>query len=95
MTAVDPHHVAASLTQDALAAVFDPASVALLREDSPLSAVGLTDADMVAVADAIAEAAAREGLVCILTDADVSGVTTVSDLIAGVVAQLATTQVAS
>ena len=70
MTSTSAHHVAASLTQEALAAVYEPTAVALLREDSPLSALGMTEADVVCIADALAVGAARRGLTCVLDDVD-------------------------
>jgi hypothetical protein len=89
MTAPSAHHVAASLTQDALAAVFDASAVSALREDSPLAALGMSDADVVCVADALAAAARGQGLWCVLDDADLGQAETVSDLIAAVTAKLA------
>jgi hypothetical protein len=65
----------------ALSAVFEPHAVAALREDSPLSAIGLTPADFVCVADVIADGAAASGRACVLDDGDVEGVHTVGDLI--------------
>ena len=54
-----------------------------LREDSALSAVGMTPADAVCVADALDLAARRAGLDCARDDADfaVEGDLTVADLI--------------
>jgi enoyl reductase-like protein len=62
--------VAAGLVEDALGEVFEPALVSRLREDSPLSVLGMSPADAVSVADAIAAAAGRAGLSCALDDAD-------------------------
>jgi len=89
------HHVAASLVRDALTAVFDRDSVSLLREDSPLVALGMTDADMVCFADALAASARAQGRGCVLADADLEGVATVADLIGAVVAALAPGEVGS
>ena len=75
---------AAGLAEAGLAAVFDPAMVARLREDSPLEAVGITDADLVSVSDAVGHAAEARGLVCLLGDGDLDGVATVADLVTAI-----------
>jgi hypothetical protein len=80
MTAL-ARHDAAVVVEQSLARVFDPAVVARLREDSPLTSAGLTTADLVCVADAIAENAQVLGSACRLTDEDVADVATVADLI--------------
>lgn len=74
-------HDAAVVVEQALAAVFDPAVVGRLREDSPLSSLGLVDADLVCVADAVATSAGAVGAECVLGDEDVAAVVTVADLI--------------
>jgi len=93
VTSTSAHHVAASLTQEALAAVYEPTAVALLREDSPLSALGMTEADVVCIADALAVGAARRGLTCVLDDVDLVDlvdVGTVAKLIGAVQAKIDT-----
>jgi hypothetical protein len=95
MTNSPPHHLAAQVTQEALAAVFDPSAVAALREDSPLSALGFADADMVCVVDALAAAASARGRSCVLEDADVVEVTSVADLIGAVMTALDEPEVSS
>lgn len=64
---------AREVARGAVNRVAGPGAVDLLRPDSPLrgphSAVGLTDADAVALADAVADIALREGASCALTDA--------------------------
>jgi hypothetical protein len=76
--------VAAGIVEDALAAVFDPAVVRQLREDSPLSVLGMTVADAVCVSDAVSSAARAAGLACHLGDNDLAGAVTVADLVAAV-----------
>jgi hypothetical protein len=76
--------LAAGIVEDALAAVFDPAVVRQLREDSPLSVLGMTVADAVCVSDAVSTAADSAGLACDLGDADLIGAVTVADLVAAV-----------
>jgi hypothetical protein len=83
MTAVD-HRTAAGIVEQALLAVFDPAVVRQLREDSPLAALGMMPADAVAIADAAVDAAASVGVTCALGDADFAGISTVADLVAAV-----------
>lgn len=74
-------HDAAVVVEQALSAVFDPAVVVRLREDSPLTSAGMTPADAVCMADAVAVAAAGVGSVCALSDEDLVAVATVADLI--------------
>ncbi|MBK9738700.1 MAG: hypothetical protein IPO93_04135 [Actinobacteria bacterium] len=81
MTAGIDHSTAALIAQDALRAVFDAQAVAALREDSPLSALGIADSDVVCIADAVAVGAVARGRECRLGDADLDGVTTVADLV--------------
>lgn len=81
MTATIDHRTAALIAQDALRAVFAPDAVAALREDSPLSALGLVPSDVVCVADAVAAGAVARGLTCRLVDADLDAVATVEDLV--------------
>jgi hypothetical protein len=76
--------VAAGVVEDALAAVFDPAVVRQLREDSPLSVLGMAAADAVCVSDAIRDTAAAAGLDCGLGDTDLSAAVTVADLVTAV-----------
>jgi hypothetical protein len=81
-------HIAAELVEEALRAVYEPSQVALLREDSPLSALGASAADMVCIADALAVAARHQGRSCVLDDSDVDEVATVADLIGVVLVKL-------
>jgi ethanolamine utilization microcompartment shell protein EutS len=83
VTLVD-HRLAAGIVEDALCRVFAPDVVGRLREDSPLSALSITPADAVCIAEAIATAAERGGLVCHLGDADFVGAQTVADLVSAV-----------
>jgi len=80
----------AGLVEDALGEVFEPTVVAGLREDSPMSTLGMTPADAISIADAVALAAQRSGLTCLLDDADfvVEGDLTVADLVDAVMRQL-------
>ncbi len=71
----------AAIAEEALRRVFDSQSVAGLREDSPLAMLGMTPADVVCLADAVARAAQERSLTCMLGDADLAGLTTVADLI--------------
>jgi hypothetical protein len=75
---------AASIVEDALGAVFEPAVVRQLREDSPLSMLGMAPADAVCVSDAVAQAAGAAGLECQLGDAVLGGAVTVADLVSAV-----------
>ncbi len=75
------HHLAAQVAEDALRSVFEPQAVSALREDSPLAAIGLTSADVVCVADAVAQAAVDRGFTCVLDDAAMENVETVADLV--------------
>jgi hypothetical protein len=75
---------AAGIVEEALAAVFEPAVVRQLREDSPLGMLGMAPADAVCVSDAVAQAAAAAGLECRLGDADLGGAATVADLVSAV-----------
>ena len=84
MTKAIEHRVAAGIVEDALASVFDPAVVRGLREDSPLAAVGMTPADAVCIADAVAAVAERAGLACHLDDADFATARSVADLVSAV-----------
>lgn len=77
-------HTAGSLAQSALAAVLGPEVVSGLRQDSPLAGVGLTAADLVCVSDAVADAATRRGVHCVLDDGDLDGLERVSDLVAAI-----------
>lgn len=67
---------ARAVAHEALGQVFDPALVTLLREDSaltgPESVVGMGPADAVALADAVAAVAQREGATCELRDVDLA-----------------------
>lgn len=76
--------LAAGIVEDALAAVFDPAVVHQLREDSPLSVLGMTASDAVCISDAVGDAADAVGLACDLGDADLGAAGTVADLVAAV-----------
>lgn len=81
MTTSWDRRTAGLLVEEALAAVFDADAVKGLRPDSPLSAVGVTPADLVCLAEAIADAASARGGICILDDLSLSDVITVADLI--------------
>jgi hypothetical protein len=72
---------AALVVEAALAAVFDAALVRQLREDSPLTVLGMVPADAVCVADAIGREAERAGWSCALGDAELAGLVTVADLV--------------
>jgi hypothetical protein len=78
------HREAARITEAALARVFDVSAVRGLREDSPLSALGMAPADAVCVAEAVGQVADEAGLACELGDADLDGLASVSDLVAAV-----------
>lgn len=82
MTAPD-RRAAVAITVEALRRVLDPSTVAALRDDSPLSAVGVTDADLVCIADAIAAESERipDGRVVLLDDRDFESISTVADLV--------------
>jgi len=73
--------VAAAMVEEALGRVFDPAVVSGLREDSPLTVLGMAPADAVCVADALGDVAQERGLACDLGDADLSAAGSVADLI--------------
>ena len=72
---------AALVVEAALAAVFDAALVRQLREDSPLTVLGMVPADAVALADAIARESERAGWACVLGDAELAGLVSVADLV--------------
>lgn len=78
------HQDAALVVEQGLAAVFDPGLVRQLREDSPLSSVGMVAADAVCLSDAIGGAAAAAGWRCALDDAAWDGVETVGRLVEAV-----------
>jgi hypothetical protein len=73
--------VSEALVEESLSAVFPPAAVSGLRSDSPLSALGLVPADLVALGDAIAASAAARGRSCILDDFALAQAVTVADLV--------------
>jgi len=75
---------AALIVEVGLAAVFEPALVRQLREDSPLSVLGMVPADAVCVADAVEQEAGRLGWSCRLGDDDLAGAATVADLVTAV-----------
>ncbi len=83
MTSLD-HRTAATIVETALSAVFDASVVSRLREDSPMSTVGMRPADAVCLADAISAAATNGGHQCELRDSDFADVTTVADLVGAV-----------
>lgn len=85
MSAPVEQRLAAQVAEEALRSVFDPQAVSALREDSPLTAIGLTPADVVCLADAVAKAANDRGFSCVLGDADLEGVHTVADLVEAVI----------
>jgi hypothetical protein len=78
------HRTAAAIVETALSRVFDARAVAALREDSPLTALAVQPADLVCIGDAVASAAGERAWSCVLSDADVDPLDTVSDLIAAV-----------
>jgi hypothetical protein len=84
VTAVIDHRIAAGIVEDALSAVFSPEVVRGLREDSPISGIGMMPADAVCIADAVAAAADAAGLGCRLSDEDFTAVHTVADLVSAV-----------
>ena len=84
MTEGIDRRAAAGIVEDALAAVFDPTLVHQLREDSPLSVLGMTTADAVCVSDAVSEVARAAGLECDLGDSDLAAAGAVADLVAAV-----------
>ena len=85
MSAPIDHHVAAQVAEEALRSVFDPQAVSALREDSPLAAIGLASADVVCVADAVAQAAVDRGITCVLDDDAMENVETVADLVQAII----------
>jgi len=95
MTANPDRLAAASAVKAALIAVFDTGPVSVVREDSPLTALGLTDADMVCVADAIARETAAWPVPCVLDDSHLAGVSTVADLVTAVLGRRAAVAEAS
>jgi hypothetical protein len=94
---LDPvdRRLAGRWVEQALSAVFEPQAVGALREDSPLSAIGLTAADFVCLADVIADGAAASGRTCVLDDGDVEAVHTVGDLIDAALAKSNAEEVAA
>ena len=79
-----PERTSAAIAEQALMRVFGATAVTSLRADSPLSAVGLAPDDLICLADAVAEAASDRGVTCILDDAALAGLRSVSDLVAAV-----------
>ena len=75
---------AALIVEVALSAVFDAALVRQLREDSPLSVLGMAPADAVCVSDAIDQEAGRLGWTCLLGDDELANAQSVADLITAV-----------
>jgi hypothetical protein len=80
---------AAAISEQALAIVFGGSTVATLREDSPLGAVGLQPDDLISLSDAVATAAVERGLQCVLDDAAFEGVGTVGELVTAVQGRIA------
>ncbi len=80
-TAAMERRQAARVVDVALRAVLAADVVSRMREDSPLVASGMTDADAVCVVDALAAASAEAGWACVLDDAALIDVVTVADLI--------------
>lgn len=83
MTGLDRRD-AALIVEVALTAVFDAGLVRQLREDSPLSVLGMVPADAVCVADAVEEEAGRLGWTCRLGDDELADAATVADLVTAV-----------
>ena len=75
---------AALIVEAALCAVFDAGLVRQLREDSPLSVLGMVPADAVCVADAVEQEAGRRGWACRLGDDQLAGAASVADLVIAV-----------
>ncbi len=86
------HRLAAQVAEEALRSVFDPQAVSALRDDSPLTAIGLTSADVVCLADAVAKASDDRGFTCVLGDADLEDVHTVADLVLAIIEAAAPTE---
>ena len=86
MTAVDrlERRDAALIVEVALSAVFDAGLVRQLREDSPLSVLGMVPADAVCVADAVEQEAGRLGWSCRLGDDELAGAASVADIVTAV-----------
>lgn len=83
MTGLDRRD-AALIVEVGLTAVFDAGLVRQLREDSPLSVLGMVPADAVCVADAVEQEAGRLGWSCRLGDDDLAAAVTVADLVTAV-----------
>ncbi|MBI1351674.1 MAG: hypothetical protein GC156_11200 [Actinomycetales bacterium] len=69
----------------ALARVFAADVVSGLRADSPLSALAMTGADAVCLADAVCDAAAGLSFRCVIDDDAMASVRTIADLVDEVV----------
>jgi hypothetical protein len=78
-------HEAERLVAEALRSVFAPEVIGQARDDSPLASLGMTGADAIAVAEALAAQAQVAGYTCLLGDAEFAEVTSVSDLVSAVV----------
>jgi hypothetical protein len=85
MTSAPDRRTAALIVEQALREVFEGEVVSGLREDSPLGAVGMTDADAVCVADAVSAAAEAAGWACVLDDEAMERADSVAALIDEVV----------
>lgn len=73
--------VSAAIAEQALTAVFGARAVTSLREDSPLSAVGMSAPDLVCLAEAVVRAGRDRQVTCLLDDAALDGLVTVRDLV--------------
>jgi hypothetical protein len=78
--------VSAAIAEAGLLEVFGAQAVAGLREDSPLAKLGMSPDDAVCIADAVARAAQTRSLTCVLGDAELADLVTVTDLIDAVAA---------
>lgn len=76
---------AQAVVDAALARVFPADVVTGLRADSPLSALGMTDADAVCLSDAVGDAAASVSFRCVIDDDAMASVRTIADLVDEVV----------
>lgn len=81
MTAVVPRRESVALAVAALRRVFEPSVVAGIRDDTPLSSLGLADADMACLADAVHAAAREQGRTVLLGDREMDAVVLVGDLV--------------
>lgn len=79
---------ATTITRTALAMVVDPMLAASARGDSALADLGIVDADMVCIAEAVRRAAGRSGFEIVVGDQDLGAVRSCADLTAVVRASI-------